>query len=302
MELRQLEIFRVLAHELNFTRTAERVFCVQSNVTVQIRALEAELGVVLFDRAGKQVRLTEFGQRLLPYAERVLGLLDEAKASMLADGTPKGLLRIGATESVLTYRLPPLLQALRERYPEVELVFVAVEASKLWGLLSRHAADLVFTIHDFSEQPALEVQTLCEEPMVFVTRPSHPLSERDTVKAVDLEGEKLLLTEDGCFYRRWLEQTLQSAGVRPGAAFTFTSVEAIKQCAALGAGIALLPQMALQAELTAGTLRALPWVGPSPSMKTVMGWHKDKWHSPAMAALLGVVRERFPLPPATYAG
>src|SRR5258708_10572487 len=88
MELRQLEIFRALSEELNFTRTAERVHCVQSNVTTQIRSLEAELGVPLFERLGKQVRLTEHGRRLAPYAERILRLLEEARLTVTAGDQP----------------------------------------------------------------------------------------------------------------------------------------------------------------------------------------------------------------------
>ena len=92
MELRQLEIFRALSEELNFTRTAERVHCVQSNVTTQIRSLEAELVVPLFERLGKQVRLTEHGRRLVPYAERILRLLEEARLTVTAGDEPTGAL------------------------------------------------------------------------------------------------------------------------------------------------------------------------------------------------------------------
>ena len=95
MELRQLEIFRALAEELHFTRAAERVHCVQSNVTIQIRALERELGTPLFDRLAKRVALTEAGRRFLPYAERVLSTIEEARRTVSTDSIPAGPLRIG---------------------------------------------------------------------------------------------------------------------------------------------------------------------------------------------------------------
>lgn len=99
MEPRQLEIFRILAKELSFTRTATRAHCVQSNVTVQIRSMERELGVPLFERLGKQVRLTSHGERLLPYAERILHLLEEAVTVAVGEGTPAGAFIIGSPES-----------------------------------------------------------------------------------------------------------------------------------------------------------------------------------------------------------
>lgn len=123
MELRQIQIFKALAEELNFTRTARRVHCVQSNVSVQIKSLERELGIHLFERLGQRVRLTPHGQTLLPYVERILRLVQEAAAATTGGGQPAGNLLIGMPESVLTYRLPPVLQVFREAYPLVELVF-----------------------------------------------------------------------------------------------------------------------------------------------------------------------------------
>lgn len=106
MEMRQLQLFVALAEELNFTRTAERLNTVQSNVTTQIRNLEEELGAALFDRFPRSVALTEAGARFLPYARRILGTVDEAARSVRHGEEPAGPLRIGAPESILTYRLP----------------------------------------------------------------------------------------------------------------------------------------------------------------------------------------------------
>src|SRR5580658_7371894 len=104
MEVRQLQIFRALAEELNFTRTAERVHTVQSNVTAQIKALEEELGTPLFDRLGRRVTLTDAGRRFQPFADQALQAMEQGQRAMQAGVAPSGPLRIGAPESVLTYR------------------------------------------------------------------------------------------------------------------------------------------------------------------------------------------------------
>src|SRR5919108_5519483 len=148
MELRQLSIFRILAHELNFTRAAARAHCVQSNVSVQIRAVEQELGVRLFERLGQHVQLTPHGQRLLPYAERILRLLEEARTVMQDEDTPAGTLLIGSPESVLTDRLPPVLQAFRSKFPGVELVFRSVSSTEIVELLEQGQLDLGLLIED----------------------------------------------------------------------------------------------------------------------------------------------------------
>ena len=98
MEVRHLQIFCVLAEELNFTGTAQRVHTVQSNVTTQIKTLEAELGVKLFDRLGRRVFLTEAGRRFQPFAVRALNAMDDGRHAVESDSEPNGPLRIGAPQ------------------------------------------------------------------------------------------------------------------------------------------------------------------------------------------------------------
>src|SRR5436305_2708758 len=112
MELRQLETFRMVAGQLSFTRAATALGYAQSSVTAQIQALESELGVALFDRLGRHVALTESGQRLLEYAERLLSLAEEARTALADGAEPTGTLTVGAPETALTYRLPRVLQRL----------------------------------------------------------------------------------------------------------------------------------------------------------------------------------------------
>lgn len=292
MELRQLEIFRILAHELNFTRAAERAHCVQSNVSVQIRAVEQELGVQLFERLGQHVKLTAHGERLLPYAERILRLLEEARSVTKDGNNPAGPLLIGSPESVLTYRLPPVLHAFRTKFPDVELAFRAVGGRELVPQLEHGELDMGLVIEDELKGSNLEVESLCAEPLTLLAHPQHPLLSRRAIAAEDLREEPFLLTDAGCAYRSKLERALASAHVRPKAIMEFTSVETIKQCAALGMGVACLPMIVASSEIATGKLAALPWSGIDLSMRTLAVWHKDKWQSPAMEAFLSLLRKR----------
>lgn len=293
MELRQLEIFQALARELNFTRAAARVHCVQSNVTTQIRALESELGVPLFERLGKRVRLSEAGHRLLPYADQVLRLTKEAREIAVEGDQPSGKLMAGSPETVVTYRLPQVLRRFQQRFPKVELAFRPLSSAIAWQEIARGDLDFVFLIDQVLDHPNLVVEQLSEEPMTLIASPKHPLAKARRVRATDLKDETFLLTERGCSYRCRLEKALLAEGVAPRSVLEFDSVEAIKQCVALNMGVAVLPQVTLCAELKRGSLNALRWAGPDLTMATQMAWHKGKWVSPAMSAFLGVVREEF---------
>ncbi len=296
MEFRQLNIFRILAHELNFTKTAKRAHCVQSNVSIQIRTMEQELGVPLFERLGQQVRLTAHGAFLLPYAERMLQLLEEANSVTKGGDHPSGTLVIGSPESVLTYRLPPVLKLFRSQYPQVDLVFRGVGTVELVAHLERGDLDLGLVIDSDLKDARLHVEVICPESMVLVAHLDHPLLRKTRVDPKDLAGQTFLLTDAGCAYRTKLEHALAQAQVEAETIMEFSSVETIKQCAALGMGIACLPGLVVEQELAAKKLAVIPWTGDNLSLNTIVGWHKDKWLSPAMSAFLLLLRQELSQP------
>jgi DNA-binding transcriptional LysR family regulator len=293
MELRQLEIFRTLAEELNFTRTAERVHCVQSNVTAQIRSLEEELGTQLFDRLAKRVVLTEAGKRLLPYAEKTLTTLAEAKQALSPSTVPSGPLRVSAPESVLTYRLPRVLRKFRKQYPDVELIFRpdAAPDPNLIGPIEAGRLDLAIHMVDEITNPRLSSIRLRTEKVLFVVGPAHPLTARTRIAPEDLKGQTMLLTEAGCAYRKKLDDLLLLRGIRPKNTTEFSSVEAIKGCVGLAMGIALLPEIVVAAEVRERRLAVLRWSGPPMDIATHVIWHRDKWISPAMNAFIKMLEQ-----------
>jgi DNA-binding transcriptional LysR family regulator len=296
VEHRQLRIFGAVARALSFTRAAKELGYVQSNVTAQVKALEAELGLPLFDRLGRRVVLTDAGRALQGYAGRILDLHEEARAAVALagggrDGEPTGSLTISAPETLCTYRLPRLLRRFGERYPGVRLAFRPVPCSDLKAGVAEGTLDAAFLLEEPVGSTALEIETLLEEPLLLLAPPEHPLAFAEGVGPADLDGERVLLTESGCSYRRIFERRLAEAGVGAARALEFDSVEAIKQCVIAGMGVAVLPAVAVGAELERGEIASLPWSGPELTVPTRVAWHKDKWVSPALQAFLSLSRE-----------
>jgi DNA-binding transcriptional LysR family regulator len=293
MEVRQLQIFRALAEELNFTRTAERIHTVQSNVTAQIKALEEELGVPLFDRLGRKVTLTEAGRRFHPFAEQALAAMEKGQRA-IRNGTEEcGPLRIATPESLLTYRLPPVMRAFRRRFPHVELQFRPHSDATLVSDLETGKLDLVIHMCEAVSNPSHQSVRLHTEKILLLGDNGHPLVKRRSVRPEDLSGQRLLLTEAGCGYRAKLDRVLALQSVRPGNITEFSSVEAMKQCVCARMGLALLPAVVAARELRQNQFKALHWVGPSLDITAHAMWHKDKWVSPAMAAFLELVKAHF---------
>jgi len=292
MEVRQLQIFRALAEELNFTRTAEKVHTVQSNVTAQIKALEEELGSPLFDRLGRRVTLTDAGRNFLPFAEQALAAMEQGQRAVQTGAEPSGPLKVGIPESILTYRLPQVLRIYHRRFPHVELNFRPQWDDVLPVMLETGKLDMAVCMIDASPNPAIKSIRLRAERIFLLAHTSHPLAGQRTVKPADLAGQTLLLTEGGCGYRLKLDRVMAMQNIRPGNVTEFSSVEAIKQCVAAGMGLGLLPAIVVARELRQHQLKALHWAGPSLDIATHILWHKDKWVSPAMAAFMELVREK----------
>ena len=297
LELRQLNTFCVAASTLNFTRTAEMLNYAQSSVTMQIQALEEELGVRLFERLGKSLKLTSAGERLLGYSQHILRLVDEATTAVSAGDEPQGTLTIGSAESLCTYRLPPLLRTFRERYPKVKLVLHPSTCEELSKGVLDGRYDAAFTLDQPIRSPLLFAETLLEEELIVLAHPDHPLTRKNLVTPLDLAGgEVLLMTEAGCSYRSLFEQSIHEDGVRPESLLEFGSVEALKQCTMAGMGITILPRMAVQAELESGRLAPLPWAKPVGPLPTQLIYHRDKWMSPALRGLIEIAREVLKIP------
>lgn len=292
MELRQLETFRAVATDLSFTRAALALGYAQSSVTAQIQALESELGVRLFDRLGRHVALTDAGARLLEYAERLLSLAEEARTALADGGEPAGTLTIGAPETIMTYRLPSVLQRFRTRFPRVRLQFRPTPNADLQRAIGDGSLDVGFGLGEAMAARGLAVEMLGSEPLAIVAPPEHPLAGAAQVEPSQLQRETLLLTRPGCGYRALFTSTLSAVGVQMAGSLDFGSVEAIKQCVAAGLGIAALPHAAVRSELGDGRLVALAWTGPPLAVATQLLWHPAKVWSPPLRAFLEIAQEK----------
>lgn len=291
MELRQLTTFQLVARTLSFTRSAVILNYAQSSVTAQIHALEEELGVTLFDRLGRRVALTDAGRRLLEYADQLLGLAAEAQVAVAASEEPGGRLTISAPDTLCTYHLPAVLRTFRERYPAVRLTLRPCPVADLRQAVREGTLDVAFLLDEPVQASSLHVEELVTEPLWILAPPDHPLATKSAIDLADLDREPALFTEVGCAYRSLFERALADAGVSLQTSFEFASVEAIKQSVMAGLGITILPSVAVRREVAEGLLVALPYRDHPLEVVSQMVWHKDKWVSPALRALITVSRE-----------
>ncbi|MGW0121588.1 LysR family transcriptional regulator [Streptomyces sp. NPDC003327] len=278
MELRLLATFEKVADVLSFTRAAAELGYAQSSVTAQVRSLESSLGTELFERLGSRIRLTEAGERLLPYARRMAELAEEARQAVAATAEPAGRIAIGTMESLTSYRLPPLLEYVHHRYPKVRLALRPTLGDATRRALRAGTYDIGFLMEAETEHEGLDTEVLAGEPLALVAAPGHPLAGRAGLGTADLAETALVGTEPGCAYRDLFEEALAAAGPpeagRPEF-LEFGTIEASKRAVASGLGIALLPRITVSEELASGQLVALDWEAPF-TLFTQLAWRRGK--------------------------
>lgn len=289
MELRHLKTFIIVAESGGFTRAGEWLGYTQSTITNHIQSLEEEIGSPLFDRLGKKVILTEVGEHMLSYAQKILELSNEALESSQMNGKPSGTIRIGANESLMIYRLPVILYEFKKKYPQVHIILQPSESQELHNELKSGKFD--FALFTNPERLGVDIVThsLVRETVVLVAPPGHPLTKQKIVTPADLEEEMLLLTEPGS-YRDLLEKWIKKEGINCSH-IHFWSIEAIKQTVMCGLGLSYLPLITVKEEIERGKLIALPWIYSEDFVTTELAYHKNKWLTPAMKKLIEMIEK-----------
>ncbi|GAA6759059.1 LysR substrate-binding domain-containing protein [Thermus oshimai] len=245
MTLDQLRYLVALDEERNFTRAAERVFLTQPALSIQIRRLEEELGVRLFDRSKKPLEPTEIGKQVIAQARRVLEETERLKALARGEeGVFQGPFRIGVIPTLAPYLLPKLLPRLKARFPALELsVKETLTPGILQGLLEGHLdAGLIGTEE---RAPGLEVHPLFRETFLAYVSPQHPLYHRQALHPLEIPLEDTwVLAEGHCFREQVLSVCRPSLGAK-GVEFQSGDLETLVLLVEEVGGLTLLPEVAL---------------------------------------------------------
>lgn len=294
MELRQLRYFVEVAHKKHFTKAAEQLSIAQPALSQQIRQLEHELGVSLFERTSRQVRLTSAGEALLVRAERILAEVEWARMEMQEySGLVRGRVVIGALQSLEAFRFPALLATFHKHYPGIEIVLREEALEQLVALLSKGQLDLsVIQIIDSSwplEITALPIVTekLLTEELVLVTAPEHTLAHRQHVAVEELQDEPFISFKSGSGLKHAILQRSIAAGFTPRMLLESGELSTIRLLVAEGLGISILPRSVAEAS---GKAVAIVSLDPPSTRTLLLAWHTNVYHSPASTAFLSFMR------------
>ncbi|PDW01881.1 LysR family transcriptional regulator [Candidatus Viridilinea mediisalina] len=289
MELRHLRYFEAVARHSHVTRAAAELHIAQPALSKQISQLEQELGLPLFDRVGRNVRLTEAGEALLPHARAVMSQVEAARAEIAERiGLRKGRVSIGAPPTVGSQLLPRLLAKFNQHYSGIELRLHEAGVQTLLELLETGLTDVAVVTLPV-EDSHLTVAPLFNEEMIVVVWSSHPFAQQETVRFSDLADQPWVLSPNNYELREATLHACEQAGFKPRVVLAGGETETLLRFVAAGLGIALVPRLAVQGQHDLVPLRVV-----DQNLCRALGlvWRGDRVASPAARALREfVVRE-----------
>ncbi|WP_336771400.1 LysR family transcriptional regulator [Paenibacillus sp. MMO-58] len=261
MNIQQLRVFAHAARLSTLTEVAAQLQLKQPTVSFHLKKLEESLGVELFYKHPRQLRLTEAGQTLLPYAKRICALLDESSQLMKEHREQgRGHLKIGASYTPATYFLPPYLAAFQAKYDKVMPQMTVKQAGTVINLLREFEIDVAVVSLIVRPFDDLEIIPLADDDLKLVLPYNHPLAHKETILVEDLKNESFLLHEHGSTSRELSELWARDNGLEWTVIMELGAIETIKESVKHGIGIGMLPWRSVTREVQAKelVLRELP--------------------------------------------
>ncbi len=280
MTVTQLECFRAIARRRHFARAADSLGKTQPALTVHVQRLEADLGVRLFERSGRQITLTSAGEILLPYAEKILADTEEARLRMTeVHGGSLGVVRIGVIPTIAAHFLPAVFQKFRTEFPKVTVLLREESTTPmLTALLHSGEIDLSIALRPLRSS-GLKPHTLFVEEFCLAVSLQHPLSSHASVPIARLRREKFVLYKTPGHNTR--ETTLhycRTAGFEPEVAFESEQAETIQYLVASNLGVTLLPESVLR-HRQGQNIAMVRIQAPTPRRTVVATWRPGRYLS-----------------------
>lgn len=288
--LRQLNVFEAVATLLSYTKAAEALHLSQPAVSMQIRQLEDEVGLEMFEKLGKRIHLTEAGRELFHYSRAINRQLREAEEVLEhLKGLSRGRLRV-AVASTINYYAPRLLAAFSKRYPGIGLHLDVTNRKTLVRMLEANEADMVL----MGQPPSnleLESEPFMDNPLVVIAPPDHPLAREKAIALERLTEETFVMRERGSGTRQAMERFFAEKGLELRQAMEMTRAEAIKQAVRAGMGLAIVSTHTIELELETGRLVILNVNGFPIHRRWYLIYRKGKRLSPVAEAFRKFVIE-----------
>lgn len=293
MELKSLYTVRKIIETGSFQKAAIALNYAQSTITFQMKQLENELGVKLFEKNGNKMVMTEEGKDILPLIEHVVEASDMLLCYKDSQTALHGNLKIALPESLVTYQLQSVLKEFKEKAPNVKIALQVMNCYAIYDLLLR--GDLDIAIHyDVRNYPqSIATKELDIYPLVMVAAPELEDSEADFITPQQRKVITHIQNDPNALYLKILNTYLKQKKIILQTGLEVWSIEGVKRCVMSNLGVAFLPRFTVEAELEQGLLKECTMDLSDGTMTAICAYHKNKWKSPAMELFLEILDKHF---------
>lgn len=290
MDIKNLSTFIYVAELRSFTKAGERLGYSQSTVSFQIRQLENELGVPLFERINRTVTLTEHGVRLLRSAYKINELVEGFLEEVKGEPEVQGKVRLVMSDSLSNEVIRRIFPELHRNYPGITLECIAAGTQEMFRLLNQNEADMVYTLDNHIYDTNYVILQEARIGVHFVCAAGDPLAAKERVPLEQLVKQPFLLTEKGMSYRRIMDEQLAERSLEIKPVFVSGNAELICNLVSQQAGIALLPDYATRTYVEKGLVQYLSVPELDIEVWTQLLHHRDKWVSEPMRIVIDALR------------
>lgn len=295
MTLLQLQYFRTLARVLHYTQAAAELHIAQPSLSYSIKELEKELGVKLFEKDSRHIKLTVYGEQFLPYAERALDMLDEGVGVLKQmAGSAQQIVRLGYFHSISASLIPAVMMGIygQEKNQSIRFQFTEAPSFDLFQMLKKGELDLTFCLH---QDPDIESVTIMRQPLYLAVPEHHPLAKRESVCFEDFAREPIVMLDKPSSLRQKMDETYFQHDLTSNVVFEVRECNAALQYVALRFGVSVLPQVpAMENEKVV----TIPISDETSSfVRTVcLSWMKNRPLSPAARRVRDYIVENYATP------
>lgn len=276
IELRQLEYFVAVSNELHFTKAAEKLNISQPSLSQQIRALEHEIGMPLFDRIGKKISLTEAGRILLSHSKKVFHEVEQAYAAIQdLNGLQQGKLTIGALLTTVNYLLPPAILNFNELYPNIELSVLGLRTGEIREKLLQNELDIGITFLPVQDKEIISIP-LYQNELTLVVPINHELTQHTTVTMGVLQKYPIILLPKNFFLTQLIRSHCQNFNFTPKPILEISTMESLIHMVSKGIGITVLPKPYIDF-LQSNSIQAIKIKNPTATIEIGIIYRKDKY-------------------------
>ncbi len=286
MEIAKLKTFLSVIKNRSFTRASEELFLTQPTVSIQMKSLEEELGVKLFDLSGKKVFPTEAGRTLEFYARQIFSILKEMNGALdELKGLKRGAIRIGTSTTVGFYIIPDILAGFKSKYPGISINLKISNTAKIEEEIHNDELDIGIVGGHITKKQ-LQIRDFLEDRILLVVNPLHPWAKRRRILLEELKNAYFLIREKGSATRDITDKVLRKMGIRLNVAMEMPGPEAIKRGVLAGMGPAFISYFAVKDELNKGSLISVNIPGLIIKRNFLIIHKRRKNISPALASFL----------------